>query len=160
MQISFYLVWGHNLNTGYEKIAALFTLDSPFPSSVSLVFGRGKCFQGQSPVNKVTEASLRFGFWPKTHRCVRWCVIMVQNLWLVFPQFYAFLMNCFAQSAHNFKVTFLIDRTTLWQEFIMHRAVAIEENSEQNIHIWSNLTSLFRLWLFWTLPLEWLVTMS
>ena len=29
----------------------------------------------------------------------------------------------------------LIDRTTLWQEFMMHHAIAIEENSEQNLHI-------------------------
>ena len=33
---------------------------------------------------------------------------MVQNPWLVFPQFCAFLINCFSQSAHNFKVVFLI----------------------------------------------------
>ena len=55
------------------------------------------------------------------HQLTR-CVIMVQNPLLVFPQFYAFLTNCFSQSAHNFKVAFLIDRTTLWQEFIMHHA--------------------------------------
>ena len=54
------------------------------------------------------------------HRCVNWWVFMVQNPWLVFPQIYAFLMNCFSQSAHNFKVVFLIDRKTWWQEFRMH----------------------------------------
>ena len=58
-----------------------------------------------------------------------------------FPQLCAFLTNCFAQSAHNFKVVFRNDRTTLWQEFMMHHAIAIEEN---------------RSWLFWTLPLGWL----
>ena len=72
---------------------------------------------------------------------------MVQNPWLVYPQFCAFLANCFAQSTHNFKVIFLIDRTTLWQEFMMHYAIAIEENSEQNLHIWPKLTSYFRSWL-------------
>ena len=36
------------------------------------------------------------------HRCVSWCVS---------------LTNCFAQSAHNFKVVFLIVRTTLWQSW-------------------------------------------
>ena len=36
-----------------------------------------------------------------------------------FEHFCAFLTNCFAQSAHNFKVVFLIHRTTLWQEFMM-----------------------------------------
>ena len=57
---------------------------------------------------------------------------------------------------YNFKVVFLIDRMTLWQKFMMHHAIAIEENSEQNLHIWPNLTCFFRSWLFWTLPLGWL----
>ena len=53
------------------------------------------------------------------------------------------------QSAHNFKVVFLIDRTTLWQELIVLLAITIEENSKQNRHIWLNLRSFFRsrLWL-------------
>ena len=89
------------------------------------------------------------------HRCVSWCVIMLQNPWLVFPQFCAFLTNCLAQSAHTFKVVFLFDRTTLWQEFMMHHAIAIEENSEQNLHIWPNLICFFRSWLFFTLLLGW-----
>ena len=38
----------------------------------------------------------------------------------------------------------IIDRTTLWQEFMMHHAIAIEEDSEQNLHIWPNLTCFFR----------------
>ena len=63
-----------------------------------------------------------------TNRCVSWCIILVQNLWLVFPQFYALLTICFAQWAHNFKLVFLIDCTTLWQKFMMHQAIAIEEN--------------------------------
>ena len=48
------------------------------------------------------------------YRCASWCVIMVQNPWLVFPQFYAFLTNYFEQSAHNFNIVFLINHTTLW----------------------------------------------
>ena len=44
-----------------------------------------------------------------------------------------FLTNCFEQSAHNFKVVCLIDRTTLWQEFMMHLAITIEENGEENL---------------------------
>lgn len=47
---------------------------------------------------------------------------------------------------HNFKVIFLIDRTTFWQEPIMHRSIVIEENGE----------CLFRSWLFWQLLLGWL----
>ena len=39
---------------------------------------------------------------------------------------------------------FFIRRMTLWQEFMMHHAIAFEENNEQNLHI-------FRSWLFWTL---------
>ena len=60
-----------------------------------------------------------------------------------FTQFWAFLTNCFAQSAHNFKVIFLTDRTTLWQEFMMHHDIAIEENIEKNLYIWPNLTCFF-----------------
>ena len=51
------------------------------------------------------------------------------------PQFCAFLTNCITQSAHISKLVFLIDRTTLWQEFVMHHTIAIEENSEQNLYI-------------------------
>ena len=43
-----------------------------------------------------------------------------------------------------FKVVFLIDRTTLWQEFMMHCDIAIEENSGHNLQIWPNLTRVFR----------------
>ena len=87
------------------------------------------------------------------HQCVSRCVNMMPNPWLVFPQFCAFLTNFFAELAHNFKVVFLIDRTTLWQEFMMHQAIAIKENSGQNLHIWPKLTYFFRSWLFRTLPL-------
>ena len=87
------------------------------------------------------------------HQCVNWCVIMVQKPWLSFPQFCEFRTNCFAQLALNFKVVFLIDRTTLWQEFMMHHAIAIEENSEQNLNIWPNLTCFVRSWISWTLSL-------
>ena len=37
----------------------------------------------------------------------------------------------------------------------MHHAIALEENNEQNLHIWSNLTWFFQSWLIWTLPLAW-----
>ena len=71
------------------------------------------------------QSSLPHVSYPK-HQCVSWCVIMMQNPWLFFPQFYAFLTNCFSQSAHKFKGEFLIDRMTLWQEFMMHHAFKIE----------------------------------
>ena len=35
------------------------------------------------------------------HRCESWCIIMLQNPWLVFRRFCAFLMNC---AEHNFNV--------------------------------------------------------
>ena len=44
-------------------------------------------------------------------------------------------MNCFVQSASNFKVVYLVDRTVLWLEFIVHYAFEIEENSEQILYI-------------------------
>ena len=60
------------------------------------------------------------------YRCMSWCVIMVQNSWLVFPQFCAFLTNCFAQSAHNFKAVNKETRTTLWIEFMIYHDIAFE----------------------------------
>ena len=83
------------------------------------------------------------------HRYVSCCVILVQNPWSVLPQFCAFLTNCFV---HTFKVVLLIDRTTLCHEFMIHHAIKIVENSEQNLYIWPNMTCFFRSWLFWTLP--------
>ena len=50
------------------------------------------------------------------HRCVSWRVIILQNPWLVFPQFCEFLTNYCTQLAHNFKLIFLIDPTTRWQD--------------------------------------------
>ena len=52
--------------------------------------------------------------------------------------------NC--ASAHNLQVILLIDRSTLWQEFMMHHAPAIEENCKQNLHIRPNLARFFRSW--------------
>ena len=69
-------------------------------------------------------------------------------------QFCGFLTNYFSQSEQNFKVVFLIGRTTFCREFMMHQAIRIEENSEQNFYIWPNLTAFYLSWLFWTLPLE------
>ena len=89
---------------------------------MSSVLGGRKSQRGPSSVNTVVESWLRFFFCQKLthkHRCVSWCANMMQNLWLVVPQFYAFLTNCFALSAYNFKVVLFIDPTTLWQEFIM-----------------------------------------
>ena len=51
--------------------------------------------------------------------------------------------NYFTKMADNFKVVFLIDPTILWQEFMMHHAIAIEENNKHDLHIWSNLTCFF-----------------
>ena len=94
------------------------------------------------------------------HRSVSSCIIMGQNPWLVFPYLYVFLKNCFAQSAHNFKVVFFIDRTTFLQEFMMHWAIAIEGKRKQNLHNWPNLAYFFRFWIFWTLSLGWLMIIS
>ena len=98
-----------------------------FLSSVAWVLERGKSQGWLSLVNTVVEAGLRLIFGQKLtlkHRCMSWCVIMVQNPWLLFPQFCAFLTNCCG-----------IGHTTLWLEFIMHNVIAVKENSEQNIHI-------------------------
>ena len=110
------------------------------------VFRLGK--RKNSAGTKFGEYGVNHGFYgfvfgrklPHKHRFVRWCVIMLQNPWLSFPQFSAFLTNCFVQLAYNSKKCYLTDRTTLWQEFLMYHAIAIEENSEQNLQIWLNLS--------------------
>ena len=84
-----------------------FVTENALFSSMSSVLGRGK---------KLADAkSIEFFGWAQTykHRCASQCVIIVHNPWLVFPQFCKSLKNCFAQSAHNFKVILLIGRTTL-----------------------------------------------
>ena len=45
--------------------------------------------------------------------------------------------------AYNCKVVFLIDRTTLWQEFMMHHAIAIEKISETKPSHLTELNALF-----------------
>ena len=128
-------------------------------SLVSSVLLREKSQRGPNPANPGMRHDYDFVFGQKLthkHQCVSWYVIMVQNPWLVFPQFCAFLTTCFVQSAHSVKVVVLIDHTTLWQKFMMHHTIAIEETNEQNLHIWLNLTCFFRSWLFCTLPLVWL----
>ncbi|UYV84486.1 hypothetical protein LAZ67_X002356 [Cordylochernes scorpioides] len=54
-------------------------------------------------------------------------VIVVQKPIFVLPQIRAFLVDCFAQIAHNLQVIFLIDHSSLWQELMMHHAPAIEK---------------------------------
>ena len=124
-----------------------------FLSSLSSVLGRGNSHRGPSAMNTVVEAWLWFCFWPKTHAQASMCEL-VRCPWLVFPQFCAFLANCLAQSAHNYKVVFHIDSTTLWQEFMMHHVIAYEENSEHKLHIWPYLICFFRSWLIRTLSLD------
>lgn len=99
-----------------------------FPLSVYLVLGSRKSCHGPNPVNTINVAWLRFRFWAKLlhkHRYVNWCVMMLPNPELFFPQFYTFLTNCFAHMVHNFKMVLLIDRTTLCQEFMMFHITAI-----------------------------------
>ena len=47
-------------------------------------------------------------------------VIMVQKPIFVLPQIRAFLTNCFSQFVHNLHLIFLIFRSTLWQELMIH----------------------------------------
>ncbi|UYV64978.1 hypothetical protein LAZ67_3002632 [Cordylochernes scorpioides] len=65
---------------------------------------------------------------------------------IILPQIRAFLGDFFAQIAHNLQVIFFIDRFTLLQELMMHHALAIEKNCQQNSHIRPNLARFFRSW--------------
>ena len=71
---------------------------------------------------------------------------MVQKSILILAQIRALLVDCFAQIAHTLQVMFLIDRSTLWRELMIHHAPAIEENCKQNLHIRANLARFFRSW--------------
>ena len=111
-----------------------------FPFIAVFSFGKRKKSLGAKPVEYGGWLKHDYGFvfgqkLTHKHRCVSYCVIMLQIPWLVFPQFCAFLTNCFAQSGHNYKLVFVIDRTTLWQEFMIQHAIVIEENSKENLHI-------------------------
>ena len=116
----------------------------------------------------LTITWLPFCFWPKTYLHTSMCVLVryhgAKSI-IEFPQFCGFLTNCLSQSAHNFKIVFLIDRTTYRHEFMMHHAIENEENSDQNFHIdvlfglsssrrvhWDEDTPMIRhqLWPFWT----------
>lgn len=72
-----------------------------FFTSIAAVLGRGKSRREQSLVNtEVNHASTVFAFDQNVthkHRCMRWCIIMVQYPWLVFLQFCESLINCFVQ---------------------------------------------------------------
>ena len=100
----------------------------------------------------VVEAWLRFCFWPKTQART--------SMWELVRYYGAKSMIDFATilciSDGILQISILIERATLWQEFKMHNAIAIKENSEQNLHIWQNMTRFFRFWLFLTLSLAWL----
>ena len=87
------------------------------------------------------------------HRCV-WAgsLSWLQNPWLVFQQFCPLPTNCFAESAYNFKVIFLIER----RRARIHDAPRHWNRRKQ----WakpSHLTELVVLFLVCTLALGWLV---
>ena len=126
------------------------------PSIGSFSFGkRKKVSTSSSPVN---TGDYGFVFGHKLthkHQYASWCVIMVQNPWLVFPQFFAFLTNCFAQSSHNFKVVFLIDRIgscgkNSWCTMPLQFKKTVSKTFTFE-RIWG---AFFRSWLFCMLPLE------
>ena len=119
----------------------------PWASSVS---GTRKVIRGQIWGMQWLGQHHCVVFWQKfaqKERYVSRGVIIVQKSIFVLSQIRAFLADCFAQIAHNLQVIFLIDRSTLWQELMMHHASAIEENCKQNLHIRPNLARFFRSWL-------------
>ena len=105
-----------------------------FLSLVSSVLGIGKSRREPNLVNKVVEAWLGCCFWPKNHEQALMCELVhyrdAESM-IFFPQFRSFEPYCFTQTLHNFLVVFLINRTTCWQELMMHHAIVIEENSDK-----------------------------
>ncbi|KAG8251670.1 hypothetical protein J6590_074930 [Homalodisca vitripennis] len=115
-------------------------------SWASSVSGTRKSHRGPDLGNTVAAVSLVVVFGQEVtykQRCVSRGVIVVQKSIFVFSQIRVFLVDCFA---HNLQVIFLIHRSTLWQELMMHHAPAIEENCKQNFHIRPNLACFFRSW--------------
>ena len=84
-------------------------------------------------------------FWQKIHAQNSICELMRYHgaKSMIGFSIILFLRYCFTQSAHNFKVVCLIDRIAFWQEFMMHHAIVIEENREQNLHFSPNLACFF-----------------
>ena len=83
-----------------------------FPFIDVFSFGKWKKSAGADEYGGWLRQDYGFVFGQKLshkHQCVSWCVFMVQNPWLDFSQFCAFLMNCFSQSAHTLKI-----RHQLW----------------------------------------------
>lgn len=67
----------------------------------------------------------------------------------------AYLLYCFMQMEHTFKIIVFVDTTTVWHEFTMQHAIVIEEKSVQNLYIRPKLACFFQFWLFWLFALGW-----
>ena len=116
-------------------------------SWASSVLGTRKSHRGPGLGNTVAAASLVCRFWPKI--CAQATMCEQGRYHGAKANFCSstnpgVLADCFAQIAHNLQVIFLIDRSTLWQQLMMHRAPEIEENCKQNLHIRPNLARFFR----------------
>ena len=100
-----------------------------------------------SPVNTVVEAWLQFFFLPinlSTIFDVELVRYMMQNQFLVFPQFCAFLQN--------FKLVFLIDRPTLWLLSLQSKKTVSETFTFDGTWlVFFGLSSPGHfLWVYWT----------
>ena len=71
-------------------------------SSVSSVLGRRKSQRGPSPLKTVVKAMITVLSRTRIDVCELERYHGAKSM-IAFPQFCAFLMDCFAQSAHNFK---------------------------------------------------------
>ena len=122
-----------------------------FFSSVSSVLGRRKSQRWPSPINTVIEAWLQFCFWPKTHSQLSICelvryhdaksMICFSTILFVSDD----LLCAIGSSFHSCIPYWPNDLATRIHDAPRH--CNRKKNSEQNLHIWQNLTLLFPSWL-------------
>ena len=86
-------------------------------------------------------------------RWMRWRVIVVKKPVTTWPETRSFSSHGITQSFQNFNVIFVVDRLTSWSKFVVHNTLRIEKNNQHWLDMAPTLTSFFRPWLVWMLPL-------
>lgn len=98
-----------------------------------------------NPANTMVEAWLRYCFWPNNHgRTTMSEKVHYRDAKAVnyFPQIRAFSSYYFTQTTYNFKVIFLMDRTTFWQKLIIRHYNRRKQWTFTFVLIWRALFGL------------------
>lgn len=90
-------------------------------------------------------------------RGMQWCVVLMQNPQVVFPQFRSYLTDCFVQTPYDGQIVFCIDFLTRWKEFLVHNTAIIKENREHDLDFWLQTASSLRTCFIFQTPFWWLL---